>query len=428
MKRSILIFAVMLLMLSVVSMEATNWKKYSATSFSFHYPVGWEVKEQDSNIEISNAKTNEQLLIVGVPFDKTKSATQLAKQMVALFKQGVPDISASGFRENNQDSVYFESTYTEQKIKYRAEVLVVKNSQSAYWFSYCAPIAGYNQEYAIGLLQNFVSTIASGSSSKPPAVPAAVAPAVPVVSLEKNARSFLFVLEFALGAPLNHAQEKVILDKLLTGWKTQSPDSLKKFDAYPQLVALILASGQHELEKLRLELEKSIREWLQESYRSDPVVGIVRNQLQQSSKIVAAGSPSLTEMAAVAYSEMTAFAELLADNSKALPTDISSARVDRIRGLLLKCWGQFSAAERSDVLTTPGLWLTFRTLIQFGSPTEKEKIRGQLLKLVPSPSQSSSTNSSGSRNTSRPMSMIEHNVLMNINQMTFNSYLWSRGF
>ena len=24
--------------------------------------------------------------------------------------------------------------------------------------------------------------------------------------------------------------------------------------------------------------------------------------------------------------------------------------------------------------------------------------------------------------------MIEHTVLMNVNQMTFNSYLWSRGF
>jgi hypothetical protein len=248
-------------------------------------------------------------------------------------------------------------------------------------------------------------------------------------SLEKNARSFLFVLEFALGAPLNHAQEKIILDKLLAGWQTQSRDSLKKFDAYPQLVALILASGQHELEKLRLELEKSTREWLEESDQKDPVVAIVRSQLQQRSKIVAADSPPLTEMAATAYSEMTAFADLLAGNANAAPAEISAARVNQIRGLLLKSWGKFSAAERSDVLTTPGLWLTFRTLLQFGSSAEKGKIRGQLLKLASSPAQSSSVaNAPGSGNSKRPMGMVEHNVLMNMNRMTFNSYLWSRGF
>ncbi len=425
MRQLISIFAITMLILSSTAIEATSWKKYTAASFSFHYPTGWEVKEQDSNIEISNAKTNEQLLIVAVPFDKTKSPLLLAKQMVTLFKQGMPDIKASGFRENSQ-SVYFGSTYSEQGLEYRAEVLVVKDKESAHWFSYSAPTTSYKQEYAQELLQTFMSSIATGNSSQPPINHTAP---VPPVSLEKNARSFLFVLEFALGAPLNHAQEKMILDQLLAGWKAQSRDSLKKFDAYPQLTALILSSGQHELEKLRLELEKSTREWLNESDQNDPVVDIIRSQLQQRSKILAADSPPLTEMAATAYSEMTAFADLLADNSNASPADISSNQVDNIRRLLQKSWSKFTTAERSDVLTTPGLWLTFRTLLQFGSPAEKEKIRGQLLKLSTATAQSSSTaNSSRSGKSSQPMSMVQHNVLMNINQMTFNSYLWSRGF
>ncbi|MDQ1354683.1 MAG: hypothetical protein QG657_4992, partial [Acidobacteriota bacterium] len=375
MRRLILYFVITVLMLATITLNAVTWKKYTAASFSFHYPAGWEVKEQDTNIEISNTQTKEQLLIVAILFDKTKSPTMLAKEMVALFKQGTPDINASGFSEKNQ-SVYFESTYSEQGTAYRAEVLVVKNTESAHWFSYCAPAAGYKQEFGLELLQSFIHSIATGNSSQSPEnVTANASPAasVPSSSLEKNARSFLFVLEFALGAPLNHAQEKIILDQLLAGWKTESPDSLKKFAAYPQLVAIILSSGQHELEKMRLELEKSTRQWLEESNQNDPVVGIIRNQLEQRSKILAADNPPLTEMAATAYSEMTAFADLLAANSNALPADISSSKVDNIRRLLQKTWGNFTASERSDVLTTPGLWLTFRTLLQFGSPAEKEK-------------------------------------------------------
>jgi len=431
MRRLISIFAITMLVLATISIDAATWKKYTAASFSFHYPTGWEVKEQDTNIEISNTKTKEQLLMVAVPFDKTKSPLQLAQQMVTLFKQGTPDIKASGFRENNRDSIYFESTYSEQGTAYRAEVLVVKGKENAHWFSYSAPTINYKQEYGLGLLQTFVSSIAAGNSSQPPGN-ASVSPtaAEPPSSLDKNARSFLFVLEFALGAPLNHTQEKIILDQLLAGWKTQSSDSLKKFDAYPQLVALILSSGQHDLEKLRLELEKSTRQWLEESDQNDPVVGIVRSQLQQRSKVLAADNPPLTEMAATAYSEMTAFADMLAANSNAAPVDISSSQVDNIRRSLQKSWGKFTAAERSDVLTTPGLWLTFRTLLQFGGAAEKEKIRGQLLKLAPATTQTSApaSNYPGSGKSAKPLSMVEHNVLMNINQATFNSYLWSRGF
>jgi hypothetical protein len=429
MKQLISIFTITMLILTALTLDAVTWKKYTAADFSFHYPSGWEVKAQDSNIEISNTQTKEQLLIVGIPFDKTKTPTMLAQQMVALFKQGTPDIKASGFRENNRDSVYFESTYSEEGTAFRAEVLVLKGKENAHWFSYCAPAAGYNQKFGLELLQSFISSIATGNTSQPP-TSASPATSVPPSSLEKNARSFLFVLEFALGAPLNHTQEKIILDQLLAGWKTESRDSLKKFDAYPQVVALILSSGQHDLEKLRQELEKSTRQWLEESDQKDPVVSIVRSQLQQRSKILAADKPPLTEMAATAYSEMTAFADLLVDNSNASPADISPSQVENIRRLLQQSWGKFNPAERSDVLTTPGLWLTFRTLLQFGSAAEKEKIRSQLLKLAAPNAQSSSPGASysSSGKSGKPMSMVEHNVLMNINQMTFNTYLWSRGF
>jgi len=97
MRRLISIFAITMLVLATISIDAATWKKYTAASFSFHYPTGWEVKEQDTNIEISNTKTKEQLLMVAVPFDKTKSPLLLAKQMVTLFKQGTPGLFYSSW-------------------------------------------------------------------------------------------------------------------------------------------------------------------------------------------------------------------------------------------------------------------------------------------------------------------------------------------
>jgi hypothetical protein len=244
-----------------------------------------------------------------------------------------------------------------------------------------------------------------------------------MVSMEKNGHAFLFVLEYALGAPLNQTQEKMVLNELLAGWQSQSPESLAKFDQYPQLVVLILSLGQQDLEKLRLELEKSTREWLAQSAQTDPVVQIVRQQLEQKSKVWVANTPPLTEMVATAYAEMTAFADALVANPNASTADIPEAAVDTIRGLLKDNWNTFSMAQRKDVLTCPGLWITFRTLFQFGSAAEKEKIRLQFSRLV-----SPLSKPTVPGNPAKPTSMVNHNVLMNLNQMTFNSYLWSRGF
>ncbi len=259
--------------------------------------------------------------------------------------------------------------------------------------------------------------IASGSFFGQTGSPDRVGP------MEKNARAFLFVLEFALGAPLNQTQENVILKELLTGWKTQSPESLTKYDQYPQLVTLILALGQQDLEKLRLELEKSTREWLEQSDQTDPVVQIVRQQLEQKSNVLVSNTPPLTEMVAAAYAEMIAFADVLAVNPNATTADIPVTAVETIRGLLQNSWNKFSQAQRNDVLTCPGLWITFRTLFQYGSAVEREKIRLQLSRLTSSPAKTSAPG-----NTAKPISMINHNVMMNLNQMTFNSYMWSRGF
>jgi len=301
---------------------------------------------------------------------------------------------------------------------------VVKDAAAAHWFSYSAPKAGYKQVTGLDLLQGMVGSLAAGSASKPP-IAAGSPLAATSSSLEKNARAFLFVLEFTLGAPLNHAQEQLILTELVSSWQAQSPKSLKPYDLYPKVVSAILGGDQHKVEQLRRDLEQSTREWLETSDPSDRVVKLVRAQLNSKTKPLVAGNPPLTEMAATAYSELMTFAALVAVNRNAQPTSLSPADVGRLRQRLQQSWPNLAAAERQDILSTPGLWISFRTVLQFGSPAEQEKIRTQLLRLNPSPSPSASPSGQASP---RPMGMVEHNVLMNINQMTFNSYLWSRGF
>jgi len=258
----------------------------------------------------------------------------------------------------------------------------VKQAQAAHWFSYSAPEAGYDQAYGLELLQGMVGSIAAGSGSQPPAARKAI-PTVGVSSLETNARAFLFVLEFTLGAPLNHTQERLILDELLAGWRRETPEALKKYDLYPQVVAAILGGKQHELESLRTTLEESTREWLEESDPDDRVVRVVKTQLEGRNRTLAAGPPPLTDMAATAYAELTTYAALLASDGNAALSSLPAARVEAVRQRLQGDWARLSPGDREDVQSAPGLWITFRTLLQHGSAAEKVKIRTQLLRLVP---------------------------------------------
>ena len=419
---SFLFFLMVMLLPIILQAQAPGWKKYLAGSFSFHYPDGWQVKQQESVVEIINLATKEQLLIVAIPFDENKSPLELAQDMIGIFQQTMPDLAASGFRDND-NTVYFQSTYREKGSDFQAEVLVIKDAKSASWFSYSAPREGYDQAYALDLLQKFIGSIASGSGSKPPAEFPQKIKTSPSEILEKNARSFLFVLEFTLGTPFAHFQEELIVKELLDSWKDQTQQELKKFDLYPQLVAAILSGGQQELEELRKELEQATREWLHESDPHDSVVRIVKQQMDLKSKVLVEGEPPLTEMAAAAYCELLAYAETLQKNPSASLSSLSNDRIEYFRQLLKKSWDLFSAKEKSEILTAPGLWITFRTLLRFGSVNQKEQIRLQLLKLAPEVS-----SKSGSGNSTNPPTMIEHTVLMNIQQQTFNHYLWSRGF
>jgi hypothetical protein len=243
-------------------------------------------------------------------------------------------------------------------------------------------------------------------------------------AIDRNSHAFLFVLEFALGAPFTINQEKTILEELRSGWKKQTEEELKKFDSYPLIAGLIIRAGQKELDEIRLELEKTVRDWLSGEDQSDPAVAAIRSQLDEKSKALIPGSVPLTVRAATAYSEMYAFSELLGKSPEAQPDQISAGQVTEIRRQLIDAWKGFSEEQRKQVAKTPGLWISLRALLQHGTPEEQARVRGQIQKIsAPAEAQPGGTDDLSKRAV---MNMSKHMVLMEIQKMTFDQYIYSR--
>ncbi len=432
--------SIILLALSMCSsLVAGDWQKFVAKdkSFSFHYPKGWRISEHESVIEVTNPPADEELLIVAMPFDAAKSPRQLAENMIGLLRSNSPDIQASAWissAESRDSLVHFRVKYTNEGKKYDSNVIVVKGEGQAIWFSFSAPLEGYDAERGLDLVQKVVASVADGPGSVPPETSAPTPrPSPAVTDTDRNARSFLFVLEFALGAPLTVSQERVIVAELKDGWKDESTEELKKYDQYQTFVQVILRANQSQAETVRQELEKAVRQWIDDYRGKSDSVTILESELKRRGKVLAAGDPPLTEMAASAYSEIMAYSELLRTDPAAGPEDIDPSTVQEIRDQLKREWLKFSRAERDLIGTSPGLWISQRAILSHGPAADQNKVRGEIRRLSGNPAaQATASGNLGAsdREMSRKLAnnMITHNVLMNMQQQTFNTYMWSRGF
>jgi hypothetical protein len=243
-------------------------------------------------------------------------------------------------------------------------------------------------------------------------------------AVDRDARAFVFVLEFALGAPFTLSQEKVILDELKRGWESRTAEEIQKYDNYPLFVELILRAKQKELEEIRQELEKSVRDWLSGTDQTDRAVIVIRTQLNEKSRILIPGAVPLTVRGATAYSEMYAYSELLGKNPDAPPDEVSPDQVSEIREELIKEWTTFTQEQKKQVATTPGLWLSLRVLLQHGTPEEQAGVRGQIQRIAaPAKGEARETDDAGKKAV---MNVSKHMVLMEIQKMTFDKYLYSR--
>lgn len=434
----LLILSLLLTLGTVTADGASIWTKYAAAdkSYSFHYPSGWKVTSNASVIEVKNNKKDEQLIMAVLPFDPLKSPQDSAEEFIGMLKEGNPYIRASKWQsltDAANEQVIFELSDKSGGKEYSGLGMVIKSGQSAIWFSYSAPTTDYYKIRGYNLLQGFIVSLASGTASKAPNIDYSVDVAK---RIDNNAKNFMFVLEFTLGAPFTESQEGVILKDLKDIWRNLSEEELKVYDQYPTLVKTILSMKQKDLEELRANLEKSIKEWLAESDQSDQAVKIINKTLKSKCNVVLKGKPPLTEMSLTAYSELIAYSRLLKKNSKAKPEQIAQKNVNIIKKQVKKVWNSYSVEDKSDIATSPGLWICLRTLLDYGTAKEQAAIREKLMEFEAATrvisGKSNNTNADTPVNaesgTEKPMDMTSHWCMLQINQLTFNTYMWSRGF
>ncbi len=407
---------------------AEAWVEYTEDygGLSFRYPKGWNVEMNESVVAIDNEKTNEQMIMAMIPFIEGNDPTALASGFVAMLQTENPNLEAANWRTNPQTSdsqVVFDLSDEVNGNKYSGTGIVMKDSQQAIWFSYFSPESAYSYDRSIELLKNFIGSLATASGSKDRNT---INSSESASKIDANAKGFIFVLEFALGAPFTADQEQVILEELKDGWSSLTEEELSKYDQYPIFAKAILTMNQGELDEMRAELEKAIKEWLDESPDTDEAVRMIKDQLNARGREVITGDPPLTEMSLTAYSEIIAYSRLLHQNPEAMPEQISPDSVYDIKNQVQESWETFSNEEQQQIATSPGIWFCLRTLVNNGSKGEQDKIRKDLVKLTPETQATKDSNESG--NGKKPMSMAAHNSLMNIQQMTFNQYMWSRGF
>ncbi len=427
-----------LLMMGTISAEAASlWSKYVTDdgSFSFHYPKGWEVGSNESIVAVKNSKSDEQLVMAMLNFDQLKSPQDLANGFLSILKDGNPNIKASYWQNQlglEEEQVIFDLTDKRNGKKYSGLGIVIKSDQQAIWFSYFAPEADYYQIRSANILQGFMGSLAEGSNSKTPNVNYNVDVAK---RINKNAKAFLFTLEFALGMPFTKVQEDKILVEIKDAWRYLSEEELQVYDQYPALVNTVLQINEEELEVLRGDLEKSISEWLDETDQSDSVVKIIKSQLETGGSIVIDGESALTERALNAYSEIIAYSRLLQKNSKAKPDQISKETVNNVKKQVKEEWKSLSANDKKSIATCSGLWFCLRAQFQYGSKKDQDKIRTELKKLTIVPAKketNQSTNAITDKNkksgNKKPMDMITHTAMLQIQQNMFNHYRWLRGF
>jgi hypothetical protein len=337
-----------------------------------------------------------------------------------------PNVDASNWRwdpQNEDSQVVFDLTDEIGGDKYSGTGIVMKDSEQAVWFSYIAPDSAYSYDNGIELLLGFIESLASVSESDD----ASIAYDSDLASqIDANARGFMFVLEFALGAPFTSDQEQVILDELKGGWSTLTKEELSAYDQYQVIAKAILTMGQDDLDEMRSELEASTREWLDESPDSDRTVKIIRDQLDAKGQVVIAGDPPLTEMSLTAYSEIIAYSMLLRQDPEALPEQISKSTVNDIKRQVREGWEDYSNEEQQQIAVTPGLWFCLRTLVNHGTEKEQEEVRSNIAKLTPETRQTNESNKSVIKDIERKMAI--HNSMMGIQRTTYNQYMWSNGF
>jgi hypothetical protein len=165
-----IVATISLALAALAAAQENRWRRFvnGSGTFSFQYPPGWTVVELESNITVSNAATGEEILILALTQDRTKSPAGHAGDIFAVLRRGTPDLRVTR-RAANDAKADFDMTYSREGNNYSGSVSVIKGEGQAVWFSYSAPSARYDRAAGAMLLQTVLSTVTTGT--RPPPIP-----------------------------------------------------------------------------------------------------------------------------------------------------------------------------------------------------------------------------------------------------------------
>ncbi|MDY0296561.1 MAG: hypothetical protein RB296_04505 [Acidobacteriota bacterium] len=247
-------------------------------------------------------------------------------------------------------------------------------------------------------------------------------------TLQKIRSAFLFILEFATATPFNVDQERIILQAFTHDWwQRKTPAEKQAFELYPGLVQVILQANETQINELQATLSSAVSEWLVETPSGDPVAAAIRTQAALNRRTLAPGPPPLFAHTATAYAEMLDAASRIHADPAPLPDPTA---VKDLRARLIEHWARFSPAEREQINTAPGIWLTTRAALNFGTPDQRGTAIGMLQSLVEKDAPAETHDARRNRSLKRRLAanMVRHNAMMAIKAQTFKTWIWSRRF
>ncbi len=420
---------------------AEAWAPWEAPDGrAFIIPEGWsggaDAEPMPAGCHLVGLKrylTSEEALVLYGPFPEYDDARAFGDAVLADAAQANEDFQATPWEEGavgDGELLSCAVTYTEDEAPYRGQCCVVASAGLKALVCVTAPAGSYSPERVQALL---VTLIRSGLADLIGGGPAAIADlqwaTLPASPLEEAGRGFLFVLEFGLTAPFTAEQETLILARLLEGWKRSSAEEFAPFAEYPTLARNLLHADEETVAEVRAEVETQTRAWLEESDPDDPAVRAVREQLERKGRAVVAGEPPLTEMAQAAYAEMYAFSQALAENPDASIALIDPKETDSLRQRLEASWESFSQQEREAVAQCPALWLVSRAALTYGSDAERQMARERIARVAARASETGDDgNGGGAGGETAVDRMIRSTTMLQIQQQTFDHYMWCHGF
>jgi hypothetical protein len=374
-------------------------------------------------VAIDAGDTKEQLLLILAGVDQGQTVQDMADKFVQVLQGAAPGLKVTKWTDVDKagKAVYANIAYDQDDQKYLGDMVVFVSDKLAMCFTYSAPAGDFSQLRAKALLLGFAKSFAGKDASTPPDT---VIPDLVTGRLDRDARAFVFVIEFGLGTAFSVAEEKTVVDETILEWQGLSPDAQAKCDAYPGMMQKILGLSQANMAKVQAAIHDSVVQVLQQSGDS-PATKVLREQLTKANKVVVKGDPPLTASEADAYAELAAFARLFADNPKAGPEDIKADAVKGYRAQLVKAWPKATAPDKQTVASAPAVWMSMRMTFQQGTADEKEAVRRQISHMIAYQVSLSSSSSGGTSGGAKPMDWATFNCLQAMKQTTFNTYMWA---